>query len=285
MKVGDLARSAFLALPWSTQKAIRHRLGRRGLWEDGAPEPPPCPPGMQTGPPDFVGIGAAKAGTTWWFRLLLSHPDVYSHHPKEIKFFNNYFFEHVGTAVEDAELHAYHDWFPRPAGARTGEWTPYYMFWYRLPPLLRRVAPDAKLLVLLRDPVERFQSEISMQKNRSRLRNQGYPSFARGFYSQHLAHWEAQYEPERMLVLQFERCMREPEAQLAATYRFLGLDEGYRPSGLTERVNVTRVKWSMEPGLRRMLAGLYEADVAALASRYQALDLGLWPNFSHLDGS
>ena len=43
---------------------------------DALPEPPPCPPGWHTGPPDFVILGAQKAGTTWWFRLIEAHPGV-----------------------------------------------------------------------------------------------------------------------------------------------------------------------------------------------------------------
>jgi len=55
------------------------------------PEPPPPPPGFVTGPPDFVGVGAQKAGTTWWFRLIEAHPGVY-HDPDqrpELHFFDD----------------------------------------------------------------------------------------------------------------------------------------------------------------------------------------------------
>ena len=38
------------------------------------PQGPPCPPGMTIGPPDFVGVGVPKAGTSWWFSLILAHP-------------------------------------------------------------------------------------------------------------------------------------------------------------------------------------------------------------------
>ena len=37
---------------------------------------PECPPGWRTGPPDFVGVGAQRSGTTWWYRLLLDHPRI-----------------------------------------------------------------------------------------------------------------------------------------------------------------------------------------------------------------
>ena len=147
---------------------------------------------MTVGPPDFVGIGVSKCGTSWWFNLVLAHPDIHGPIKKELLYFNRIFFErHRHTDCTDEELRAYHEWFPRPPGAKTGEWTPSYVFSYRLPPILRRAAPDAKILVLVRDPVERYQSDISRRMPRRRLRNVRYRGLAHGYYSSILQPWEA----------------------------------------------------------------------------------------------
>ena len=75
----------------------------------------PCPrPGERTGPPEFVGIGAQKAGTTWWFGLVASHPDVAQRDDihKERHFFDRYATRSFGPQ----ECEQYRAWFPRPMG-------------------------------------------------------------------------------------------------------------------------------------------------------------------------
>ena len=278
------ARSAFLALPEPVQTAILHRMGRYPPWADGrAPVPPPCPDGMTVGAPDFVGVGVSKCGTSWWFNLILAHPDVHGPVRKELLFFNRIFFQRTRTTpATDEELQAYHRWFPRPPGTTTGEWTPSYAFSWRLPPVLRRAAPDAKVLVLVRDPVDRYRSDISRPMPRRRLHSVRYRGLVHGFYSAILQPWEQVYDPSEMLVLQYERCTRHPAEELAATYRFLGLDDTFRPPALTAPVNRTKAKRTVDAGFERLLVESYEADVVALAARYPQIDLRLWPHFAHL---
>jgi len=286
MGIDRWARTAFLALPDSVQARVRHRTGHLAPWEDGLPpRAPACPPGTSVGPPDFVGVGVSKCGTSWWFSLILAHPDVHGPVKKELLYFNrNFFRQFRDRRPSDAELEAYHQWFPRPAGAITGEWTPSYLFSYRMPPHLQRAAPGAKLLVLLRDPVERYRSDISRRMPRRRLRNVRYRGLARGFYAAELAPWEEAYDPDDLLILQYEACTRDPAGQLAATYRYLGLDDSFQPPQLHAAVNATASKRAVDPGFVRLLTELYEPDVAVLARRHPEIDLRLWPHFAHLAG-
>jgi hypothetical protein len=238
---------------------------------------------MTTGPPDFIGLGAPKCGTSWWFSLILAHPDVHGPVKKELLFFNNLFFDRYRQGgVSDGDLRSYGDWFPRPDGATTGEWTPSYLFWYLLPGILEQVAPEAKFLVMLRDPIERYHSDISRRMPRRILHYVRYRSLARGFYSAELEPWEDVVDPSRLLMLQYEACTADPATHLAATYRFLGLDDSFRPPRLLAKVNQTKAKRELDPGLRRLLSELYEPDVVRLATRYPQIDLGRWPHFAHL---
>ncbi len=284
MNPGPAARSAFLLLPEPVQVRLLRRMGRNPPWANGqAPRAPACPTGMEVGPPDFVGVGVSKCGTSWWFKLILAHPDIHGPVKKELLFFNRIFFErHRHKSVTDAELEAYHDWFPRPAGSKTGEWTPSYIFSYRLPPILRRAAPDTKILVLLRDPVARYQSDISRRMPRRRLRNVRYRGLAHGLYAAALEPWEAEFSPSELLVLQYEACVRRPAEHLAATYRFLGLDDTFCPPELREPVNRSKSKRTIDGGFKHLLVECYERDVVALTDRHPQIDLRLWPNFSYL---
>ncbi|MBV8462594.1 MAG: sulfotransferase [Acidimicrobiales bacterium] len=284
MTLEDTARNLFAELPPSIQGRVLRRMGRRADWSDGRrPTPPPCPPGMTTGAPDFVGIGFSKAGTTWWFSLILAHPDVHGPLRKELQYFNRFYLARARTqGVDEDDVRAYHDWFPRPAGTVTGEWTPSYVVHYQLPEILYRAAPKAKLLTLLRDPVERYQSDISRRMARQRRQNVRLRSFPHGEYAQKLRPWEDRFGADAMLVLQYEACVAQPAEQLARTYRFLGLDDGFRPARLLDPVNKTKTKQPVDERFRRMLTELYEGEVVAVTARYPDLDLSLWPNFAYL---
>jgi hypothetical protein len=83
-----------------------------------------------------------------------------------------------------------------------------------------------------------------------------------------------------MLVLQYERCVGDPGAELARTYRFLGLDDGFRPAAI-HRASSPTLQKKIELGgeARARLVELYRPDVAALSGLVPELDLALWPNF------
>ncbi len=115
--------------------------------------------------PDFVVIGAQRSGTTSLYNNLVEHPQIASCIRKEVHYFDAYF---------ERGSYWYRGHFPRAAELRrlarrhgapvlTGEATPMYLF---DPPCRRRLAelvPDAKLLVLLRDPVAREYSQYQVR--------------------------------------------------------------------------------------------------------------------------
>jgi len=283
-QVKDSARWAFLRTPRSFQGRVLHAFGRHGPWEQGRPPlPPPPPTGMRLGTPDFVGIGVAKSGTTWWFSLLMGHPEIHVEYEKEVDFFNLRFEQRLESGqCTLADVEAYQRWFPRPEGTVTGEWTPHYAFNRHLPAVLKVAAPGAKLIVMMRDPVERYRSDLSRTmptRDRNRLR---YRALANGMYSNILLPWERAYAPEDLLVLQYEACVRSPLEYLEQTFRFLGVDDGYRPPGLTARVNASKSKLALDPFVVEQLVRLYAPDVANLVERHPSIDLSLWDHFSHL---
>jgi hypothetical protein len=275
-----IAEPAFARFPPAARRSILHAFGKYAPWEDGFdPTPPERGPNEVTGPPDFVGIGAQKAGTTWWFDAICAHPDVYSRDDihKERHFFDRYAVDRFGPA----ESSRYHDWFPRPSGSLTGEWTPDYMHYRWVPALLAQAAPRTRLVALLRDPVERFRSGLAHhRRDRGTLTSESYQdALTRGLYADALRPWTAFFPNEQILVLQYERCRADPGPQLARTYRFLGL-EPFVHEGIDKKVNVTEHTPDLDEDVRRRLVQVYEPDVRALAQRFPDIDLGLWPNFA-----
>ncbi|MGH9103586.1 MAG: sulfotransferase domain-containing protein [Acidimicrobiales bacterium] len=280
MGLRDITRTGFLRLPPSTRRAVLGALGRRGPWDPRFDRHAPgAGPGLVTGPPDFVGVGVQKAGTTWWYSLLALHPDVYDHvaFHKERHFFSPFWAGGFGPG----DVAEYHRWFPRPPGQLTGEWTPDYLHQHWVAPLLRRSAPEARIMVLLRDPVDRYRSGLAHHLEHGERITPLIASdaFVRGLYADALGRLEVLYGADRVLVLQYEAYRDAPAARLAETLRFLGLDDTWQPPDLRSRVNPTRVpKVDLDEGECRHLAELYADDVARLGQRYPHLDLDRWPS-------
>lgn len=243
-------------------------------------QPPALPPGWEVGPPDFVGVGTARSGTSWWDELIHAHPQVARAGgvPKEIHYFDRFW----RGDFSDADAARYHAFFPRPAGSRAGEWTPGYMLDFWTPPLLRQAAPDARILVLLRDPVERFRSGLTLTENRMTLgrtaRASANGGYQRGIYADELQRLWAAFPREQVLVLQYERCVRDPRGELQRTFAFLGLDPAPALSlDVERRVNETKVrKVPLTSWQRAALARRYAPENLRLAGLVPDLDLSLW---------
>jgi hypothetical protein len=249
---------------------------------------PEIPDGWTLGPPDFVGVGVQKGGTTWWWTLLAAHPDMVSR-IKE----THHLIRMGWRPMGEEEVASYHRLFPRPEGGVTGEWTPRYMAAPGVSDNLVACAPDAKLLALLRDPYERYRSGVGQwRKRKERLglrldmaRGQK-DAVARSFYGFQLRRYVEAYGSDRLLVLQLERCKADPAGEFRRTLEFLGMSPWEPPVELLGNpVNVTR-RGKADPSdeERRRLLAAFEEDVRLLRRLVPDLDLGLWPNFEHLVG-
>jgi hypothetical protein len=250
-----------------------------------APEFPECPPGQRTGPPDLVGVGAQRAGTTWWWRgAIRSHPGfVREVKPgKELHFFDR-FWDGREIPADLPDQYARH--FPRPDGAITGEWTPRYMHDFWALPLLRRCAPDAKLLVMLRDPLDRYRSGIAREQARA-ARHEIVVDIGvvgdgvyRSLYSQQLERLFELFDRERVLVLQYERCTADPMGEMQRTQRFLGLEPlTHVPEDLERQVGKAREKLALDPELVGELTARIAGDARRTAELCPEIDLSLWPS-------
>lgn len=251
------------------------------------PPPPEAPSGWRTGPPDFVGVGAQRSGTTRWFDLIVAHPEVCApvSTRKELHYFDR-FHSSVFTAADAA---AYGEYFPRPEGLLTGEWSPSYLFSPWAPAMLAAAARDTRVLVLLRDPVERYLS--GLQRHHRIAAASGAPlnamapldAFTRGLYHAQLARLFKCFSRSQVLLLQYERCTAEPDSELRRTYEFLALSESdFLPADLDAHPNRQAEKPELHRKARRALVEAYTEDVALLIRDYPEIDAGLWPNFARV---
>jgi hypothetical protein len=223
--------------------------------------------------PEFVIIGAQKGGTTFLYQLLSQHPLVEPAASKELHFFDNLF---------DLGTEWYRRCFPQPKwknGQRviTGEGTPYYLSHPHAARRTAEVVPQARLIALLRNPVDRAYShyqmgvrrgyehlkfeeaieaeEARLQGERDRmLEDERYDSFehqrfsylSRGIYVDQLVRWSEFFSKEQMLVLQSEEFFEHPQAILKVVLTFLDLPhwepEDLEPRGEHDKDKYKRIK-------------------------------------------
>jgi hypothetical protein len=202
--------------------------------------------------PDFLIIGAQKGGTTSLYNYLIQHPQITTAKKKEIHFFDNQF--HRG-------LRWYRNQFPllkKPPSERegqiTGESSPYYLFHPLAAKRAWETLPQAKIIVLLRDPVDRAYShywnsvrsgheklsfEEAIEKEPVRLHGerknirlnsssrsrtyQHYSYVRRGFYLKQLRPWLKRFPENQVLIIQSEEFYRQPSRIIQQVTDFLQL--------------------------------------------------------------
>jgi hypothetical protein len=252
----------------------------------------PVPEGWEVRPPDFIGIASGKAGTSWWYRLLMEHPSVEQNRlgRKELSYFYHFGYREMTRHAADV----YRQAFAAPQGAICGEWSPAYLTYPLAVRHLAETVPEAKLLALVRNPVDRVLSAQNQQTtDRMRYMNlDGEREYVFKTFSilqvvlfhSLLFHPFRQllssFERSQLLLLQYEKCSIDPAGEIARTYGFLGIDETFSPPSLTRRVNTTPYSLpKLTDRERRVLAGYFHDDVHAFAELFPEIDLSLWPDF------
>ena len=252
--------------------------------------------GPQTGAlPDFAIIGVGKGGTTFLYHLLTRHPYVEPAAAKEPHFFDN-------LAEQDIEW--YRQCFPTPRwkdGRRTitGEASP-CLASRVAPERMAKVVPQARLIALLRNPVDRAYSryhqavrrgyetrtfEEAVEAEKAQLlgsSREGYDfdvgggAFSylyMGLYADHLKCWWEFFDKEQILVLKSEEFFEHPVDTLKVVLAFLDLPEWEPEATELQRKRNTRKYEKMDPAVRRRLEEYFEAHNRRLYD-YLGVDLG-----------
>lgn len=196
--------------------------------------------------PNFLVIGAAKAGTTSLYEYLRAHPQVFMSTPKEL----NYFSQDDNLAKG---LGWYKSHFADAGDAiAIGENSPQYSIhpWARIAPRVAEVIPDAKLIYLVRHPIERILSHYRWHVAHGEMtdpigkavRKRG-PHGEDPFYvisSSYALQIEAYLEHfprERMLVITTEDLRDHRARTMRRVFTFLGVDPDAQPDTLGQEFN------------------------------------------------
>jgi hypothetical protein len=196
--------------------------------------------------PNFLVIGAQRAGTSLLHKILAEHPEVYvPTERKEIHFFDWYF--ERGTDW-------YQGYFPAPAEAARfraiGEVTPDYLIDPEAPARIQRMLPGARLVAILRNPVDRAYSwyqyarrSRNEQRNFERFLEEDPMALEAGFYHRHLTRYLAHVPSAQLHLMIYEDLVREPARKLDALAAFLGLQRGWQDpaAAIANRVNSSEI--------------------------------------------
>ncbi len=237
--------------------------------------------------PDYIMIGGMKCGTTSLFQYLQQHPGVSKVYVEEVHYFDlnygkglNWYRAHFPMRGKDEE------------GSLCGDDSPYYIYHPLVPERVRRDVPDAKLIALLRNPVDRAYSHYNHELRRGReplpfdealdreeerlegevakmeadpdyvsFEHQRHSYVCRGRYAEQLKRWFALFPRDQLLVLQSEAMFRDPQGIFDQVLGFLGLPamelpsfDVFNPGGYSD----------MDDGTRRRLEETFEPHNEAL---------------------
>lgn len=231
--------------------------------------------------PNFLIVGAQKAGTTALFQALKSAPGVCLSLTKEPHFFDKEF---------EGGVKHYRSFFPIQvlrSKCLAGEATPMYLFDPRVPQRVKEMIPMAKIIVLLRDPADRAISHYYHNINKGRESRplweaidsdvrrfndagctirvadeseyefQHYSYYRRGIYSLQLQEWLKCFAMEQILILPSAQLQTHSNEVYARIKHFLSIDMQWEPESVRANIGVYDRVDSEDRGA---LVGLYEEE-------------------------
>ena len=228
---------------------------------------------------DFILAGAQKSGTTALHYFLSKHPDITMGDKQEIHFFDN---EEIFAGQVDYEL--LHKHFPsvRPSTV-AGECTPIYIYWKPAMERIWKYNTKIKLLIILRNPVDRALAHWNMQRFKGRepldfldavkeetkrtqetapLQSRRFSYVDRGFYAEQLERVFKFFPREQVKIVKFEEFRDKKSETLNAIFRFLGVE----PLVLSRDKdrNVVPYEREMTQKERKHLYEIFAEDIAKL---------------------
>jgi hypothetical protein len=247
--------------------------------------------------PNFLIIGAARAGTTTIYNHLKDHPDVYLPVQKrpEPHFFLKQSEYTRGIAYYEQRFFA--AWRNERA---VGEASTSYVFGEQVPGRIRQELPDVRLICVLRNPVERafsgywhtvkngletlsFEEAVAQEAARkAELAGTALGEIApfayveRGLYYQQLSRWFAEFPRSQMKIVIFDDFVDNPNNGLREIAAFIGVDPADLPERLAEMENKSVPEQvQMLPATRERLIEAFRPDLADLG-RLLERDFSVW---------
>jgi hypothetical protein len=230
---------------------------------------------------DFIVAGAQKSGTTALHYFLKKHPQIALPDRQEMHFFDD---EEIFARVPvDYEL--LHRHFPSHIRSTSiaGEVTPSYLYWPRAMERIHAYNPRIKLVIVLRNPIDRAFAHWNMQRFKNRealdfldalkeerrriaelppIEARRFAYVDRGFYSEQLERVFKFFPREQVKIVKFENFRERKQKTLDALFDFLGVKR-LRNVRDKDR-NVVPYERGMRPDEREFLSSVFAGEIARL---------------------
>jgi hypothetical protein len=207
--------------------------------------------------PDFFIVGHHKSGTTALYEMLRQHPQIYMPELKETLFFDRELHPGLPPGGHPESLDDYLALFAAAAdGQLAGEASPGYLRSHSAAQRIARLAPDARIIAILREPAsfmrsmhmellkDHVESEKDLRKaiaREQRMRDEKpvlWYSDERVEYVEQLRRYHSVFSAEQMLVLIYDDFRADNAGTLRRVLRFLDIDEAAAPEPLDSNLTV-----------------------------------------------
>ena len=200
--------------------------------------------------PNFFIVGTPKAGTTSLYEYLQEHPDVYMSPIKETNYFSFEEIEKQGLFYNEEHINSIDKYLAQFADVRTekaiGEASVSYLFYDSVPDKIKNFNPHSKIIIVLRNPIERGFSHYLMDKRIGFVKNKYddivhkksnnkkaflyYQQYvALGLYYEQLQRYFSVFDKKQILVLLYEDINQHIEEVVHNIYSFLEVDTSFKP--------------------------------------------------------
>ena len=192
--------------------------------------------------PSFLGVGAQRAGTTWLYECLRSHPEIFVPEIKELGFFSE-----ISRVRKNKDISWYLEQFSGACDFKAaGEITPEYLLDEQSPKKIYECLGNIKIIVLIRNPIKRAYSSYGKGIREGDL-NISFKEFIyknvdycvdRGFYYKQISRYLNIFSKENVLIKVYDDLCSDPFMFIKTVYKFLDVNQEFQPGVINKKFNI-----------------------------------------------
>lgn len=183
----------------------------------------------------FIGVGGSRCATNWISKCLGEHPEIYVSYPNELSFFS-----HPKKGKSNYELEGIKGYYKRFGGAgkkKAGEFSPTYFSDSKVPEVIKKNFPNVKILISLRNPVQRYHSEMEYFRNFQYMKCDEKEVIDNSLYYEKLSRYLKIFPKKNIKIVFVEDIKKDSLKFIQDIYEFLEVEKNFVPRDIDKRAN------------------------------------------------
>jgi hypothetical protein len=203
---------------------------------------------------DFIGVGVQKSATTWIFNNLLDHPEICGPEMKETGFFMNKYSSpfvagkrKITDFAEKRNIEDYEKLYSHCENKIKGEFTPCYLYYEETLPLIKKYNPDVKIILCIRNPIDRAFSHylnefyrLNLKVTFSEATKIDDEILKKGLYSKQIQRLFSLFNKNQIFICFYDDIFKDPVLFIQKIYSFLGVNSKYNPVLVNSFLNIRK---------------------------------------------